>query len=49
MMTDTEKGNKEKAKVYQVTGEIEPRESVIEGEKIEVMSQDENSWLEITW
>jgi transposase len=30
----TEKGNQEKTIVYQVTGEIEPRESVIEAEKI---------------
>ncbi len=30
----TGKGNKEKKEVYQVTGEIEPRESVIEGERI---------------
>lgn len=30
----TEKANKEKTIVYQVTGEIEPRESVIEAEKI---------------
>ncbi|CAD5913824.1 hypothetical protein PCC7805_02238 [Planktothrix agardhii] len=30
----TEKGNQEKTIVYQVTGEIEPRKSVIEAEKI---------------
>ena len=30
----TEKGNQEKKIVYQVTGEIEQRESVIEGEKV---------------